>query len=140
MDLPRLFEHGALPMFYIQQSRKMFNRKAPRDGSNAHRHAMRPEQPKTVLGTWGEVCAFERITKAREPHRQIPARHLLACHSQFLVASKPLELPHALQPTKRLRQHLTYGWPAQQSPVEVEDDKRFPRRQCQSPLVAQLEV
>ena len=98
---------------------------------------MRPEQPKTVRGTWGEACALERITNAREAHRQIPARHLLACRSQVLVASKPLELPHALQPTKRLRQHLTYGWPAQQSPVEVEDDKRVPRMQFQPPLVAQ---
>lgn len=128
-DRPRLFEHGALPMFYIQQTRKVFNSKAPRDGSNAHRDAMGPKQRETVLGAWGEACALERITKARKPHRHIPARHLLACRSQFLVASKPLELPHALQPTKRLRQHLTYGWPAQQSPIEVEDDKRFPRMQ-----------
>ena len=133
-DLPRLFEHGALPMFYIQQSRKVLNGKAPRDGSNAHRHAMGPEQSKTAPGTWGEPCALERITKAREPYRQIPARHLLAGRSQFLVASKPLEVPHAFQPTKRLRQHLTYGWPAQQSPVEVEDNERLPRMQFQPPL------
>ena len=95
-DLPRLFQHGALPMFYIQQSREVFNSKAPRDGSNAYRHAMGSEECKTVPGTWGEACAVEKLTKTREPHRQIPARHLLTCRSQFLVARKPLELPHTL--------------------------------------------
>ena len=106
------FEHGALPMFYAQQLGEVFNSKDPRDRSNAERHAMGPQQDKAFLGTWSEALASERITKARKPHPQIPARHLLACRSRFLVAGKPLELPHALQPTKRLRQHFTHGWPA----------------------------
>ena len=122
-DLPRLFEDGALPMFYIQQSRKVFNRKAPRDRSNAQRHAMGPEQPKPFLVP-GRSVRPRAITKAREPHR----RYQRAISSRAIRVSWSRQTARAAscaQPTKRLRQHLTNGGPRQQSPVEVEDDKRF---------------